>query len=177
MQTTKLTVGLEMLREHVRQGEFDESASTLSRILVNVINSPAEPKYRKLNTRNPKIAALLATKGVRAVLIGAGFVESGSDLILPDTTGPEGAALALAGLQQQAEERASAEAEAKSADLKKRKETFDKENEDRARMRMGIADDASARKEPGWQAKAAGVKGGKAITSCSDIGIGQGGGG
>ena len=40
-----------------------------------------------------------------------------------------------------------------------------------------IEDDASARKEPGWTAKAAGVKGGKDITGCGDIGATGGGGG
>ena len=53
-----------------------------------------------------------------------------------------------------------------------RKAQQDKENEERKRMKMGIDDDAAARKEPGWKAKAAGVKGGRAITGCSDIGVG-----
>jgi len=44
-------------------------------------------------------------------------------------------------------------------------------------MLDGIADDAAARKEPGWTAKAAGVKGGRAITGCSDVGIGNNAGG
>lgn len=125
---------------------------------------------------NAKIASLLATKGVRALLVGAGFVEEGDALVLAEGVPADGAAAALAMLTALAEQRAAAEAAAKAEEQQRRKEQSEKENDERKRMRMGIADDAQARKEPGWTAKAAGVKGGKAITSCSDIGIGQGGG-
>lgn len=41
---------------------------------------------------------------------------------------------------------------------------------------MQIEDDTQARKEPGWKAKAAGVKGGRDIVTASDIGAAGGGG-
>ena len=44
-------------------------------------------------------------------------------------------------------------------------------------MRLNIAEDADDRKQPGWKAKAAGVKDGRSITGCSDIGAVDNGGG
>ena len=135
------------------------------------------PQYRKIRTTNPKISALLATRGVRAVLVGAGFVEEGEFLTLPDAAPADGAQAALAALAAQADERANAEVARKAADQAARMDQMDKENEERKRMKAGIADDAAARKEPGWKAKAAGVKDGRAITGCSDVGIGNNAGG
>ena len=134
-------------------------------------------QYRKIRTTNPKIGQLLATRGVRAVLIGAGFVEEGEFLVLPEALSADGATAALAALAAQQTERDHADAAHKAELKEKLKESQDKENEERKRMKSGIEDDAAARKEPGWKAKAAGVKEGKAITSCSDIGVGTGGGG
>lgn len=65
--------------------------------------------------------------------------------------------------------------EARALERLQRKDQAEKDIEERKRMKMMISDDADARKQPGWTAKAAGVKGGRAITSCSDIGIGRGG--
>ena len=166
-----------MPRLQARQGEFDAAASVLSRVFTNIVNSPDEPKFRRLKMANPKVGAMLATHGVRTMLKGAGFVEEGGELVLPDGAPADGAADGLRLLQAQAEERAAASSAQRAEQIEQRKAQAEKENDDRKRMRMGIADDAACRKEPGWQAKAAGVKGGKAITSCSDIGIGQGGGG
>ena len=73
MSSVKLTVGLEMLSE-VRQYEFDAANGILQKLLGNVLASPEEAKYRRIKTSNAKINALLATRGVRATLIGAGFV-------------------------------------------------------------------------------------------------------
>jgi len=173
---TKLNVGVSMLSE-ARDGEFSTVITTLQKILGNIIAAPTEAKYRKIRTTNPKIGQLLATRGVRAVLIGAGFVEEGEFLVLPEALSADGATAALAALAAQQTERDHADA-ARKAELKEKlKESQDKENEERKRMKSGIEDDAAARKEPGWKAKAAGVKEGKAITSCSDIGVGTGGGG
>lgn len=171
MGSTKLTVGLSMLAD-ARIGEFSDASSTLNKILGNIVASPTEAKYRKLRVSNAKIGALLATRGVRALLIGAGFVEEGEFLVLPEAADVAGVEAAIAGLAAQAEARAGADAERKAEDVASRKAQQDKENEERKRMKMGIDDDAAARKEPGWKAKAAGVKGGRAITGCSDIGVG-----
>lgn len=175
MNSTKLTVGISMLAD-AREGDFASAYGTLSKLLGNIVASP-DPKFRKLRTTNPKIGALLATRGVRAVLIGAGFVEEGEFLVLPESATVEGAAAAVAALDAQAAERAGAETARKASEQASRKEAQDKENEERKRMKAGIADDAAARKEPGWTAKAAGVKDGRAITGCSDVGIGQNSGG
>jgi len=142
-----------------------------------VNKSPEEEKFRSLRMGNAKISALLATRGVRALLAGAGFVEQGEFLVLPAATPLDGLQEAMALLQAQQTQRESAAASANMALQAQRKEQADKENEERKRMKTQIADDAAARQEPGWTAKAAGVKEGKAITGCSDIGIGQNSGG
>jgi hypothetical protein len=206
--SSKLQAGLSMLRD-ARQGEFDTAGALVHKVLNNVVASPDEAKFRKLRTTNAKIGAMLATRGMRAILIGAGFVEEGEFLTLPDDASLEGVQAALAGLAAQAEERAAEQQAEKTKALTARKEESEKENEERKRMRDGIADDAAARKEPGWKAKvrrvpltnaprapcmraflfsdvfpslvtarqAAGVKDGKAITGCSDVGIGNSSGG
>jgi hypothetical protein len=134
-------------------------------------------QFRSLRVTNPKISQMLATRGIRAVLIGVGFTEQGDQLVLPPDAPVEALNDALARLESQAAERATSESDAKATEMLRRKEGAEKENEERKRMRMQIADDAALRKEPGWTAKAAGVKGGKAITSCSDLGIGKDAGG
>ena len=141
-----------MLRD-ARQGEFDTAGALVHKVLNNVVASPDEAKFRKLRTTNAKIGAMLATRGMRAILIGAGFVEEGEFLTLPDDASLEGVQAALAGLSAQAEERAAEQQAEKTKALTARKEESEKENEERKRMRDGIADDAAARKEPGWKAK------------------------
>merc|ERR1719159_25647 len=95
---TKLTVGLEMLRD-ARDGEFSDASATLGKLLRNVIAAPAEPKYRRIRTSNAKINMLLQTRGVRAVLIGAGFVEEGGEfLVLPEVAPLDAVQAALDGL-------------------------------------------------------------------------------
>jgi len=176
LNQTKLTVGLAMLAE-ARQGEFDTAGALVNKLLGNVAASPDEVKFRKLRSSNPKINSMLATRGIRAIFIGAGFVEEGEFLVLPDAAPIDGVQAALAGLQAQAEERAAAASADKAGMISARKEEQEKENEERKRMKSGIEDDFAARKEPGWKAKAAGVKDGRSITSCADIGVGTGGGG
>ena len=169
MSTVKLKVGLEMLSE-VRDGEFDAATSVLNKLLANIVANPGEEKYRKLRVGNAKIAAMLACKGVRAILIGSGFVEEGEFMALPSDAPDAPVQEAIALLAAQAADRAGAGEALKSQEQQRRKEQADKENEERKRMRDGIADDAAARKEPGWTAKAAGVKGGRSIVTASDIG-------
>ena len=156
---------------------FRWSRALVNKLLGNVAASPDEVKFRKLRSSNPKINSMLATRGIRAIFIGAGFVEEGEFLVLPDAAPIDGVQAALAGLQAQAEERAAAASAEKAGMISARKEEQEKENEERKRMKSGIEDDFAARKEPGWKAKAAGVKDGRSITSCADIGVGTGGGG
>lgn len=172
----KLAVGVSMLRD-ARIGEFDAVRTTLGKLLGNIQASPTEPKFRKIRQSNAKIAELLATRGVRAILTGAGFVQEGEFLVLPEDAPLDAVAAAIAAIEAQAVERADAAGASKAALVAAKKEA-DKENEEeRKRMKMGIADDAAARKEPGWTAKAAGVKGGREITGCADIGVGTSSGG
>ena len=77
-----VSVGFEILSE-ARQEEFDTAHSSLAKVLNNIVKNPDDAKYRQLRTSNAKIAALLATKGVRAILLGVGFVEAGEFLTLP----------------------------------------------------------------------------------------------
>lgn len=172
---TKLTVGISMLAD-ARDGEFSAAHGTLTKILSNIQRDPGEPKYRSLRVSNQKIAELLATRGVRAVLVGAGFVEANGFLALPEEAPLEAVAAALSALETQAAERAAAANASKAADAARREEQNKENEEERKRMRMGIVDDAAARKEPGWTAKAAGVKGGREIVGCSDIGAVSSGG-
>lgn len=176
MASPKLQVGISMLAD-VRLGDFEAAHAVLQKLLGNIVASPSEEKYRKIRKSNQKIAALLATSGVRAVLIGAGFVEEGDFLALPETATTEGVQAALTALAAHAAEREASEVARKAAEQNSRKEQQEKENEERKRMKATIADDAASRKEPGWKAKAAGVKDGRAITGCSDVGIGTNSGG
>lgn len=176
MPPIKLTVGLEMLNECPTEGEHSSAVALLTRILANIAANPDDPKYRQLRASNPKIAQMLATKGVRAILIGSGFVD-GAVLTMPADAPVDDVNEALRLLNEQVASRAAAQVADKQAELERRA-SMEKENaEERKRMKMQISDDAAARKEPGWKAKAAGVKEGKSITSCSDVGIGQSSGG
>jgi len=175
--SVKLRVGLDLLGEVETAGEFDLAASTLTKILSNIAQSPEADKFRRLRMGNAKISALLATRGVRAILTGVGFVQEGDALFLPLDAPLDSLQQAVESLAAQQAARLD-QAQAQNAALQaQRKADAEKENEERKRMKLQISDDAAARGEPGWTAKAAGVKGGKPITSCSDIGIGNSGGG
>jgi len=170
MSNVKLTVGLEMLSE-VRIGPFDEANGMLTRVLGNIVGAPSEPKYRKLNYKtNAKIGALLAVSGVKALLTGVGFVEEGDALVLPDELLAAGCEAALAGLRAQAVERANAGVLAKAAAAQAVRAKQAADVEKRKLEKSQIEEDAEMRKQPGWRAKAAGVKGGRDIVTASDIG-------
>ena len=70
--TTKQKVGLDMLSEAL-EGDFGAAFSVLVKVLGNLVANPDEAKFRKLRTSNAKIQAMLATKGVRALLVGSGI--------------------------------------------------------------------------------------------------------
>lgn len=165
----KLKVGVQMLSE-VRAGPFSEAHTLLTRLLTNVIDAPTEPKYRRLKKSNAKINALLAVSGVKALLTGVGFIEEADAFVLPDELVAGGCAAALAALQAQAAERANAEKAAKAAAAEEVRAKQAADAEKRKLEKLQIEEDAAMRKEPGWRAKAAGVKGGRAIVTASDIG-------
>ena len=77
--TTEQAAGLDMLSE-VGEADFDAAVSVLVKVLDNLIAQPDEARYRKLRTSNGKIRTLLATDGVRPLLVGSGFVEEAGAL-------------------------------------------------------------------------------------------------
>lgn len=171
----KMRVGVSML-EQARAGEFDGAYRMLCKILGNVLGDPSEPKFRKLRTSNAKIANLLATQGVRALLLGCGFEVQGEFLVLPESADLVAIRKGLRKLQEQHEHRATSEEGAKQKRLQEAAAKHEEQEARRQQMRQGLDDDAAMRKEPGWQARAAGVKGGRNITTASDIGaVGKGG--
>lgn len=171
----KLKVGLEMLSE-ARQYEFDAVYGLLCKVLGNVLANPTEDKFKKLRTTNDKIKNLLAQKGVRALLIGAGFAEQGEFLVIPEGADLAAVQAALTGLQEQLAARERAQIAAKEQQVQQRKEKEDKENEQRKLQKMQIDEDFEKRKEPGWKARVVDTKDGKSITSCGDVGACGGGG-
>jgi len=174
MSETKVKVGLSMLSD-TRQGEFDSCVDTLIKVLSKPIADP-DPKFRRLRKANARISSMLSTRGVKAILLGSGWEEEQDEFVLPEAADDKYLQIALDGIASDRELREKAAAADKLNLQESRRAEQDKENEQRKVMKMQIVDDAQARKEPGWTAKAAGVKGGRAITSCSDIGA-QGGGG
>lgn len=174
MSEVKRNVGLKMLAE-VRQGDFDAAYGILSKVLANIAANPDEPKYRRLRTSNAKISNMLATSGSRALLVGCGFVEESDALVLPEG-GVEAVAAGLSGLQGLNAQRAEAENAQKQEAMSVRALKVEEEAEKRKALKLAISDDTAARKEPGWKAKAAGVKDGAAITTASDIGASGSGG-
>jgi len=173
--TTKQKVGLEMLSEAL-EGDFGAAFGVLVKVLGNLVANPDDAKYRKLRTSNAKIQAMLATKGVRALLVGSGFVEE-KDALNAESADVATVQAGLEGLQALQVTRASQEAAQKAASMAERNVLHKENRENRETMMKRLADDATMRKEPGWKAQAAGCKdSSKSITSAADIGA-QGGGG
>ena len=105
-------------------------------ILGNIAANPTEDKYRKLRTSNNKIAQLLATSGVRALLRGAGFEEHGEFLVLSLDTPVDGVQTAFAEMETLAASRAQAADAAKREVIESRKTSNEVGNEQRKVMRM-----------------------------------------
>ena len=115
---TKQKVGLEMLGE-ARDFEFNAAYGILIKVLGNILANPEEGKYRKLRTSNDKIKSLLATKGVRALLIGSGFVEE-SDSLNAETADVAAVQAGLEALQQLHAAREAAATAQKAAEMEQR---------------------------------------------------------
>ena len=174
MSSVKLTVGLEMLSE-VRQYEFDAANGILQKLLGNERRRPRRP--RRIKTSNAKINALLATgragdadrRGLRRGGRRGALAADGRSTSL-------NVHAAVDWLAAQRVPRLRGH-ELPMADAMRRKQAQEDEENKRKQMRLNIAEDADDRKQPGWKAKAAGVKDGRSITGCSDIGAVDNGGG
>lgn len=81
--------------------DFDATHDTLSKILGNIVTSPAEPKFRKLKTTNNRIKALLEVGGALKLLLGSGFVEEVEALQLPEAADLAPVTAALESLKSQ----------------------------------------------------------------------------
>eukprot|EP00316_Scyphosphaera_apsteinii_P023727 CAMPEP_0119310902 /NCGR_PEP_ID=MMETSP1333-20130426/20739_1 /TAXON_ID=418940 /ORGANISM="Scyphosphaera apsteinii, Strain RCC1455" /LENGTH=328 /DNA_ID=CAMNT_0007315165 /DNA_START=22 /DNA_END=1008 /DNA_ORIENTATION=+ len=121
LANARMEAGLNMLADAC-MGEFEAAYGTICKIFQNIIYSPDEEKYRRLRVTNNKVAALLATKGVRALLVGAGFVEEAGALVLPSAAELVNLRAALVLLQALATERAQSEADQKALEQEKGKE-------------------------------------------------------
>ena len=95
--SAKQTAGLELLKS--AKIDFESTHETLVKVISNIINSPAEPKYRKLRTTNDKIKALLSAPGARQLLVGSGFAEDGDFLVVPEAADIAPLQYALDGLR------------------------------------------------------------------------------
>jgi len=54
---------------------YNESRKSIETILSNILNSPNEKKFRKLNEKSNGFRAIFDCKGAREFLIGIGFKE------------------------------------------------------------------------------------------------------
>lgn len=115
----KQNVGLELLRGI--KIDFDTTHETLSKILSNIVTSPAEPKYRRLRTTNEKIKLLLSASGARQLLVGSGFVEEGEFLVLPEGANVAAVELALGGLRANQTSKKEAEAAIKKEEMEQQR--------------------------------------------------------
>ena len=114
--SAKQTAAISLLGE--MKIDFDNVHETLSKILTNIVNSPEDPKYRKLRTSNEKIKMLLSPPGAKQLLIGSGFVEEGEYLVLPeDVTDVAPVQLALDGLKNNQAAKKAQEAATKKAEV------------------------------------------------------------
>lgn len=147
----KARVGLEMLSE-AREGDFSAANAVLQKLLGNIVANPGEPKYRRLRTSNAKIGALLQTRGVRAMLIGVGFVEEGADtLVMPEAAPVPVVEAGLAALEALVVQRAEAENVAKQTEMQQRKEKAEEQNEKRKMMKMQASRQPPVhRRLPAW---------------------------
>jgi hypothetical protein len=96
--SNKLAAGISMLAD-ASGDTFASVKLTLDKVLGNVQANPSELKYRRIRRSNARVAELLATFGVRAVLVGAGFVDDGEFFTLPQNDSLEGVVAALAALE------------------------------------------------------------------------------
>jgi hypothetical protein len=79
----KADAAIEVLASYRTGGRGAECVRTLLKMLSNVANNPAEPKFRKVNLTNETFKAKVSSlQGGLALLKAAGFTEEGESLVL-----------------------------------------------------------------------------------------------
>lgn len=135
------------------------AATTISGVLRKILENPAEPKFRKLNKENAKVAEkVLGPRGAVALLCSVGFKTEGTLLLMADDAVDAAkleyalAQLATVPAAKRAFEAAKGQAErdkrmeahkAEQAALKKRKQ----------QLKAAEEGDKAARRDPNWKAK------------------------
>ncbi|CAE7869186.1 unnamed protein product [Symbiodinium microadriaticum] len=94
-------------------GLLDQCIRISERVLGKVMES-ADWKYRQLDMEKPKVAGILATPGILEIFHGAGWVEEGDWLVLPEGTPFELAQRAVEGLQREQRRRATVQSTAQN---------------------------------------------------------------
>lgn len=139
--SAKQVAGLALLDE--LHGDFETVHDTLSKVVANIVGSPAELKFRRLRTGNARITSLLQAPGARQLLLGSGFVEEADALALPE-------AADLAPLRWAADALRAQQAKRKEAEERKKSEAVAEQ-----RARALATRKASEKANTGPQAKAA----------------------
>ncbi|CAE7021197.1 unnamed protein product [Symbiodinium sp. CCMP2456] len=105
--------GFARLSEVQASGLLDQCIRISERVLGRVMES-ADWKYRQLDMEKPKVAGILATPGILEIFHGAGWVEEGDWLVLPEGTPFELAQSAVEGLQREQRRRATVQSTAQN---------------------------------------------------------------
>jgi len=149
---------------------LSSATSMLVRYVQNPLDNPTEEKFRKIRKGNAAFAKIASVPGVTAFLSAAGFKDNGeffeleneNDEVLRQAKEALERFVILATEKDENERRAAVEA--------RLRESRQREEEKKALLAK-IKNDAACRKEEGWSAKvsASAAKGGKAISSFSDL--------
>ncbi|CAE7575882.1 unnamed protein product [Symbiodinium sp. CCMP2592] len=105
--------GFARLSEVQASGLLDQCIRISERVLGKVMES-ADWKYRQLDMEKPKVAGILATPGILEIFHGAGWMEEGDWLVLPEGTPFELAQRAVDGLQREQRRRATVQSTAEN---------------------------------------------------------------
>lgn len=63
----------------------EQAFALLMKLLQNVVQDPSNPKFRRMKKTNKTLAAkVFGVQGCTALLLAAGFVEEGEELVLPE---------------------------------------------------------------------------------------------
>ena len=145
--------------EHNMEITATQAAATLTGVLRKILENPAEPKFRKLNKQNAKVAEkVLGPRGAVALLCSVGFKTEGTLLLMAD--GAVDAAkleYAIAQLATVAATKRAFEAAKGQAERDKRMVAHKKEQDAlkkrKAQLKAAEDGDKAARRDPNWSAK------------------------
>mmetsp|Transcript_11184 Transcript_11184/g.29127 ORF Transcript_11184/g.29127 Transcript_11184/m.29127 type:complete len:175 (-) Transcript_11184:159-683(-) len=168
----QLNVAVALLDDN-RTEPLTNGCNLALKVLANILSAPDEPKYRQLKTTNAKVRDSLWTlRGGRSLLLAAGFVEEGETIVMKDPLDVTRIERAVDAVRDLLRERERREQENKNQHVASVKAGQALAQQQRANMKLGISDDAAARREPGWSAKvsAAAAKAGSSITTATDVG-------